>query len=73
MLSAWVVRRLGHKRLTALTAADLSRITRSPRRWRPDWSPLSNRSVRYAHTVLGRALGDPVEWGLLTRNPPLLG
>ncbi|HEY1282019.1 MAG TPA: hypothetical protein VGF22_20220, partial [Acidimicrobiales bacterium] len=31
--------------------------------------PLSPRSVQYTHTVVGRALADAVEWGLLPRNP----
>jgi hypothetical protein len=31
--------------------------------------PLSARSVRCTHTVLGKALDDAVDWGLLARNP----
>ena len=31
--------------------------------------PLSPRSVRYTHTIVGRAFADVVEWGLLPRNP----
>lgn len=30
---------------------------------------LSRRSVRYIHTIIGRALGDAVRWGRIVRNP----
>jgi integrase len=33
---------------------------------------LSPRTVRYVHTILRRAFGDAVRWGLLARNPVAL-
>lgn len=70
VLSAWVVPRLGRTRLAALTAADLNRVyAELLKDGGRTGRPLSNRSVRYAHTIVGRALADAVEWGLLPRNP----
>ena len=69
MLSKWVVPRVGKRQLATLTPAHLNKcyaeLLESGGR---DGAPLSPRSVRYAHTVVGRALRDAVEWGLLARN-----
>ena len=70
MLSKWVIPRIGRRQLVTLTPAHLNKcyaeLLESGGR---DGTPLSPRSVRYAHTVVGRALRDAVEWGLLARNP----
>lgn len=70
MLTGLVVPRLGDARLQALLPADLNRLYaallgegRRPGRG------LSTRTVRYVHTILGKALCDAVKQGLLTRNP----
>lgn len=70
VLDRWVLPHVGSTRLSALTAAQLNRLyARLLRDGARGGRPLSPRSVRMAHTVLGRALGDAVEWGLLARNP----
>ncbi|HSS11130.1 MAG TPA: Arm DNA-binding domain-containing protein [Acidimicrobiales bacterium] len=65
-----VLSRIGHLRLAALTPAHLTKLysvllAEGGKAGRP----LSPRSVRYTHTVVGKALSDVVEWGLLPRNP----
>ena len=70
ILSLWVTPRIGHLRLSALTAARLSKLfgelLESGKR---NGQPLSPRSVQYVRRVLGSTLEDAVEWGLLSRNP----
>ena len=63
---------LGGVRLEAIDAGMLNRLYADLLdHGRLDGKPggLSRRTVRYIHTVLGRALGDAVKWGRLARNP----
>jgi integrase len=66
-----VLPRIGHLQLTRLDAGVLNRfyadLLEGGRR---DGKPggLSPRSVRYIHSILGRALREAVAWGLLNRN-----
>lgn len=66
-----VVPYIGGVRLQDLGAVDLDRLYRklltSGRR--KGTGGLSNRTVRYVHTVLSAALSDAVAKGLLARNP----
>ena len=70
-LRKWVIPRIGHLRLGALTSAKLSalygELLRSGRH--DGKSGLSARSVAYTHRIVTHALKDAVSWGLLTRNP----
>jgi integrase len=64
---------LGATPLQAVTAIDLDRLyahlaTAGNRKG----EPLSLRTVRYVHTILGKALADAVRQGLLQRNPARL-
>lgn len=64
--------RIGGLRLEAVDAATLNRLyAELLESGRLDGKPggLSTRSVRYIHTILGRALRDAVRWGRLVRNP----
>jgi integrase len=70
VLTKRVVPRIGELRLTSLTPGHLTTmyaqlLAEGGRLGRP----LSPRSVRYTHTIAGRALADAVQWGLLPRNP----
>lgn len=62
---------VGELRLQDLTAIDLDRLYRRllTRGRRKGSGGLSNRTVRYVHTVLSAALTDAVSKGLLVRNP----
>lgn len=66
-----VVSNIGGVQLQELTAVDLDRLYRklltSGRK--KGTGGLSNRTVRYIHTILSAALTDAVNKGLLTRNP----
>jgi hypothetical protein len=65
-----VVPRIGHLRLTAVTPAHLTKLySVLLAEGGKGGRSLSPRSVRYTHTVLGKALSDAVQWGLLPRNP----
>jgi integrase len=68
---------LGATKLQAVTALDLdrlyARLATSGRRRAKDGHPgLSLRTVRYVHTVLGKAFADAVRQGLMQRNPARL-
>jgi integrase len=70
VLTKRVLPRVGSHRLASLTPGHLTAmyadlLAHGGRFGRP----LSPRSVRYSHTVVGRALADAVDWGLLPRNP----
>jgi integrase len=70
VLTKRVIPRVGKHRIASLTPGHLTAmyadlLARGGRFGRP----LSPRSVQYTHTVVGRALADAVEWGLLPRNP----
>ena len=66
-----VVPRIGHLPLVRLDAGVLNRFYADllETGWR-DGRPggLSPRTVRYIHTILGRALREAVAWGRLSRN-----
>jgi integrase len=67
-----VIPHLGGVRLEAVDAGMLNRLYADLLdHGRLDGKPggLSRQSVRYVHTVLGRALGDAVRWVRLVRNP----
>ncbi len=68
-----VVPTLGSTSLQALDAVDLNKLYAQLRSSgaRKDGKPggLSARTVRYIHTILGKALRDAVAWGRVTRNP----
>ena len=70
-LRKWVIPRIGHLRLGALSSAKLSalygELLRSGRH--DGKGGLSPRSVAYTHRVVTHALKDAVSWGLLARNP----
>jgi integrase len=61
---------LGDIPIQDVTAVDLDRLyaglaaVGSP----AGWGPLSNRSIRYVHTVIGKALHDAERKGLVARN-----
>lgn len=66
----WLVPQVGQVRLASLTPGNLNKAYgRLLTGGGKGGGPLSARSVRYAHTVLGKALSDAIEWGLLARNP----
>ena len=63
---------LGGVRLEAVDAGMLNRLyAELLDHGRLDGKPggLSRQTVRYIHTVIGRALGDAVRWGRIVRNP----
>ncbi|MGH9023958.1 MAG: tyrosine-type recombinase/integrase, partial [Acidimicrobiia bacterium] len=70
-LRKWVIPRIGHLRLGALTSAKLSalygELLKSGRH--DGKAGLSTRSVAYTHRIVTHALKDAVSWGLLSRNP----
>jgi hypothetical protein len=70
-LRKWVIPRIGHLRLGALTSAKLGalygELLKSGRH--DGKSGLSTRSVAYTHRIVTHALKDAVSWGLLSRNP----
>jgi integrase len=70
-LRKWVIPRIGHLRLGALSSAKLSalygELLRSGRH--DGKGGLSARSVAYTHRIMTHALKDAVSWGLLARNP----
>ncbi len=66
-----VVPVLGHIKLEKLTAADLGALYRQKLDGgRLDGKPggLSNRSVRYIHSLIKQALSHAVKWGLILYN-----
>lgn len=64
-----VIPRIGHVRLQSLTADDLDACYRQLEEGgRRDGGPLSAKSVRHAHTMLSKALGDAVRRGHVVRN-----
>ncbi|HET9690024.1 MAG TPA: tyrosine-type recombinase/integrase [Acidimicrobiales bacterium] len=66
----WVIPSIGSLRLASLTPGHLTQLYASlTTNGGTGGRPLSARSVRYAHVVLGRAMKDAVEWGMLARNP----
>jgi integrase len=68
-----VVPHIGGVRLQELGAVDLDRLYRKllPSGRRKGTAGLSNRTVRYVHTMLSAALSDAVSKGLLARNPAI--
>jgi len=69
VMDNYVVPRLGTVRLSTLTPAQLGRLyTELGASGGKTGGPLSPTTVRYAHTVLGKALQDAVGWGLVARN-----
>lgn len=69
VMNSYVVPQLGRLRLSGLTPAQLGRFyaelgSSGGKRG----GSLSPTTVRYAHTVLGKALQDAVGWGLVARN-----
>lgn len=66
-----VIPYVGGLRLQDVSATDLDRLYRRLRNEgrRKGKGLLSNRTVRYVHTVLAAALKDAVNKGLLVRNP----
>jgi integrase len=69
VIEKYVVPRLGRLKLSALTAGHLGRFYNElGATGSKTGGPLSPTTVRYAHTVLGRALEDAVAWGLVPRN-----
>ena len=58
--------RIGSSRLASLTPGHLTKLYATLlAEGGKGGGPLSARSVRYTHTVVGKALGDAVDWGLL--------
>jgi integrase len=69
VMTSYVVPRLGNVRLTSLTPARLGALYNElGKSGSKTGGQLSPTTVRYAHTVLGKALQDAVEWGLVARN-----
>ncbi len=69
VMDHYVVPRLGTVRLSALTPAQLGRFyAELGASGGKRGGPLSPTTVRYAHTVFGKALQDAVGWGLVARN-----
>ena len=67
-----VIPHLGGVRIEAIDAGMLNRLYADLlHHGRLDGKPagLSRQTVRYVHTVLGRALSDAVRWGRIIRNP----
>ena len=67
----YVIPVLGGRRLDSLTPHDLDKLYKSlliSRRRQAPYGGLSQRSVRYIHTVLRKALVDAVRKGTLARN-----
>ncbi len=66
----WILPHLGRVRLASLTPGHLNQLYAAlAKDGGRKGKPLSVRSVRYTHTIIGKALGDAVAWGLLARNP----
>jgi len=69
VMDSYVVPRLGNVRLSALTPARLGRFyAELGASGSKSGGALSPTTVRYAHTVLGKALQDAFSWGLVARN-----
>jgi len=69
VMNSYVVPRLGRVRLSGLTPAQLGRFYAKLGAFGGKrGGSLSPTTVRYAHTVLGKALQDAVGWGLVARN-----
>jgi integrase len=67
-----VVPRIGGRHLRSIDAGTLNAMYADLLRdGRADGKPggLAPRTVRYVHTILGRAFEDAVKWGRLNRNP----
>jgi integrase len=71
MIDTQIVPRIGSVQLQKLSAAHLNamyaEMLASGRIQRE--GGLSARTVRYAHTIIRKALSDAVKWNLLVRNP----
>jgi integrase len=71
-LTLYVLPRLGHVQLAALTPLTLSSLYADLlRAGGRGGRPLSNTTVRLVHGVVRKALNDAVLWGLLAKNPAL--
>jgi len=71
-LTLYVLPRLGHVQLAALTPLTLSSLYADLlRAGGRGGRPLSNTTVRLVHGVVRKALNDAVLWGLLSKNPAL--
>lgn len=75
MVSAYIVPRIGGRRLADLSPAHLNALyadlLESGRRHasRTMTAGLSAKTVRNVHTIMHKALSDAVKWGHLARNP----
>ena len=71
-LRLYVVPRLGHVQLAALTPLTLSTLYADLlRAGGRGGRPLSNTTVRLVHGVVRKALNDAVLWGMLAKNPAM--
>ncbi len=70
-LTLYVLPRLGHVQLAALTPLTLSSVYADLLRAGGRGGPLSNTTVRLVHGVVRKALNDAVLWGLLAKKPAL--
>jgi integrase len=72
IVAAWILPHIGDVPLQKLTARDLDRLYRTLReRGGRGGRPLRGKSVRNAHGLLSKALGDAVKRGHLLVNPIL--
>jgi integrase len=70
VVRCYLLPHLGRHRLAAVTPGQLNKLYATLAvGGNRNGQPLSARSVRYAHTIIGKALADAVDWGLLARNP----
>jgi integrase len=70
IVEAWIVPHIGDVTLQKLSARDLDRLYRVLReRGGRHGAPLRGKSVRNAHALLSKALGDAVRRGHLVVNP----
>jgi integrase len=70
LMRGLVTPRIGGARLQSLLPADLNRLYASLlAEGRRSGRGLSNRTVRYVHTIVRKCLADAVREGLLARNP----
>ena len=57
---------IGAKKLDSVTPMDINRLYNTTLL---EERKLSGRTIEYTHAILRQALGDAVEWGILTQNP----